>query len=90
MLLRDSIDQIVEDGGPNAVTREALLDQLAATHDFDADGMWGTTDVGAKMPSACGVITQVQDGEYVRLRPKKVGTLRCEPKNLLSVQLDLR
>jgi len=90
VLLRDSIEQIVEDGGPNAVTRKALLDQLAATHDFDADGMWGTTDIGAKVPSACGVITQVQDGEFVRIRPKKVGTLRCEPKNLLSVELDLR
>jgi hypothetical protein len=90
VLLRDTLDDIVENGGPNAVTREALLDGLANTHDFDAHGMWGTTDIGAKEPSPCGVITQVQDGEFVRIRPKKPGTLRCEPENLLTVKLDLR
>jgi hypothetical protein len=90
VLLRDTLDDIVEKGGPNAVTREALLEGLSNTHDFDAGGMWGTTDIGAKVPSPCGVITQVQDGEFVRIRPKKAGTLRCEPKNLLTIELDLR
>jgi hypothetical protein len=90
VLLRDTIDAIVEEGGPNAVTRKALLEGLANTHDFDAHGMWGTTDIGAKEPSPCGVITQVRDGDFVRIRPEKAGTLRCEPENLISVELDLR
>ncbi len=89
VLLRDTLDAIVADGGPNAVTRAALLDGLASTHDFDAEGMWATTDIGSREPSSCGMITQVQDGEFVRVRPKKPGTLRCEPKNLLAVELDL-
>jgi hypothetical protein len=90
VLLRDTLADIVAEGGPNAVTRAALLDGLANTHDFDARGMWGTTDIGAKQPSVCGVMTQVQDGEFVRLRPKRPGTLRCEPRDLVTVELDLR
>jgi len=49
----------------------------------------GTTDVGGRVPGACGVIVQVRDGEFTRIRPKKPGTIRCDPKNIEEIELDL-
>lgn len=89
ILLRDTVDRIVDEDGVNGITRAALLEALAATHDFDAGGMFGHIDIGEKRPSACGVMMQVQDGDFVRIYPKKPGTLRCDEKNIETVQLDL-
>jgi hypothetical protein len=89
ILLRDAIRGIVDQRGENAITRAAFLEALANTHDFDAGGMFGHIDIGAKRPSPCGVMMQVQDGAFVRLRPKTPGTLLCDTKNLETIELDL-
>jgi len=89
VLLRDAVNTIVEKGGENAVTRSALLAALTDTHDFDADGMFGTIDIGDRVPGPCGVIMQVQDGKFERVRPKQPGTLRCDKKNIETIEFDL-
>jgi hypothetical protein len=89
ILLRDSINTLVARGGVNAITRKAVLAQIAATHDFDADGMYGPIDIGRKVPSPCGVMVQVRQGRFVRLEPKKPGTVLCRPKNLRFIKVDL-
>ena len=55
----------------------------------DGDGMLGTTNVGEHVPSSCYVLLQIQDGEFVRVHPKKKGTFDCDPKNLFTIKLDL-
>ena len=89
VLLRDAVNEIVDTGGENAITRAAFLKAVAATHDFDADGMLGRIDIGAKTPGVCGVMVQVQHGRFVRLYPKKPGTVHCDKKNMETIQLDL-
>lgn len=89
LLLRDSVNAIVERDGVNGLTRAALLEQLANTHDFTGDGMWGKTDVGDHVPTGCFVLTQVQDGEFVRVHPKKAGTFDCKKSNSIEIQEDL-
>jgi hypothetical protein len=51
--------------------------------------MYGHIDIGDRVVSPCGVIVQVQDGAFVRLRPKKPGTLRCLDRNIKTIELDL-
>ena len=75
--------------GGAELTRKGLLDAAANIHDFDADGMVAPTDVGGKKPSGCYVLTQVRDGEFVRVSPKKKGTIHCNPKLTVSQKLDL-
>ena len=37
----------------------------------------------------CHVLTQVKNGEFVRVTPKKPGTFDCAAKNVIETQLDL-
>jgi hypothetical protein len=88
--LRDVINNVVKaGGGNNAVTRAAVLKESANIHDFDADGMIGVRDMGARIPSACYTLMQVKSGKYVRVWPKKAGTFDCSPKNTYTLKLDL-
>jgi ABC-type branched-subunit amino acid transport system substrate-binding protein len=87
MLFTETIEKIVKADGINGITRARFLEELAKTKTFDADGMLAPTDVGSRRPSPCYNLTQVQDGEYVRVHPKKAGTFDCNPKNIVRVQL---
>jgi Periplasmic binding protein len=89
VLLRDAVKTIVARDGINGVTRAALLDAIRSTRDFDADGMFGHIDIGEKRPNACGVMLQVQGGKFVRLDPKKPGRVRCDKRNIRTIELDL-
>lgn len=89
LLLQQAVEQVVEAEGVNGVTRAALFEQLATIRDFDAGGMLGTTDVGARQNSPCFIMVQVQDGKFVRAYPKKKGTFDCTPANRVEVKLDL-
>ncbi len=89
-LFEEAVTAIVAESGPNGLTREALLAQLATVESFDANGWYGTLDYTAEASiSSCYVLLQVQDGEYVRVHPEEPGTLDCDEGNLLAVdQLD--
>jgi len=87
MLFHETIDKIVERDGINGITRAKILDELSKTQDFDAGGMLARTDVGARVPSECYFLGQVQNGEYVRVHPKKPGTFACSPKNVVTVEI---
>lgn len=76
-------------GDNNALTRTAFLAAAADIHDFDAGGMISPTDVGGRVPNTCFVLTQVKNGEFVRIHPKKKGTFDCSKKNGATIELDL-
>ena len=83
--------QAVEDateGDNNELTRAAVLEAWSI-HDFDADGMIAPTDVGGRVASRAIVLTQVRDGEFVRIYPKKKGKFDCKKSNQATVELDL-
>jgi hypothetical protein len=87
ILLRDAVNAVVEADGVNGITRKAVIDQLNATKDFDAEGMAVTTDVGDREVSPCYMLTQVQNGKFKRVFPKKAGTFNCDKKNLTAFDL---
>ena len=87
--LRDVVNNLVESGGNNAITRAAVLKESANIHDFDADGMIGVRDMGARIPSNCYTLMQVKGGKFVRVFPKKPGTFDCNAKNVYNLKLDL-
>jgi hypothetical protein len=89
LLLRDSVNAVVKKGGNNALTRKALLAQLAATTSFNGDGMWTTTNVGQRIPSPCFLLLQVKNGQFTRVYPTKAGTFDCNRSNAVSVKANL-
>jgi branched-chain amino acid transport system substrate-binding protein len=54
---------------PGAITREAVLARLAATHRWDAGGLETPSDVGARKPTGCYVVVRVRSGRWVREQP---------------------
>ncbi len=89
LLFQQAVEQAVEAGGVNNVTRAAVFEQLATINDFDAGGMIGVTDVGARETTPCYTLMQVQGGKFKRVWPKKAGTFDCKPRNRIEVELDL-
>jgi hypothetical protein len=70
---------------PNAITRKAVLDQIATEHAFTAGGLLVPTDIAGKNPSPCIAIVQVQHGAWVRVDPVKEGTFDCSLANGTTV-----
>jgi hypothetical protein len=91
LFFRDVVNAVVDADGNNGLTRAAFLEQAADIHDFTAtvngDDMLGPTDVGGRVPSACTVLLQVQDGKFKRIFPKEKGTVECGKP--VKVKLDL-
>jgi hypothetical protein len=85
----DLVNAVVEEGGNNALTRAAVLEQAPSVTAFTADGMMGKTNVGGRQPSRCFVLTQVRDGEFVRVTPKNEGKFNCKKSNVREIELDL-
>ncbi|HKA94035.1 MAG TPA: ABC transporter substrate-binding protein [Acidimicrobiia bacterium] len=92
LFFRDVVNNVVKADGNNGLTRARFLEEARKIHDFtaavDGQGMLGPTDVGAKKLNGCFVLTQVKNGKYVRVFPKQKGTLNCDSKNVVTVQLD--
>jgi ABC-type branched-subunit amino acid transport system substrate-binding protein len=86
---RDAVNAAVEANGVNGLTRQALLDALGGIHEFDADGMYSGVDLAGRKFTSCHVLNQVQDGEFVRVLPKKAGTFDCPKNGVVEVELDL-
>ena len=80
LFFRDVVDNIVKADGKDGVTRARFLEEARKIHDFTADGLLGPTDVGASKLNGCFVLLQVQDGKFVRVFPKKKGTVDCASK----------
>ena len=90
LAFREAAEAVVEKGGDDALTRAAVLDALEQVNDFDADGMIAPVDLGDRRIIGCGIVMQIQDGEFVRVHPKKAGTFACSKKNVQVVELDLQ
>jgi len=90
LVLRDAVNNIVTSGNKNDVTRKAVLAELPKITKFTADGMMGAVNVGQHVPSTCYVLMQVHNAKFVRIFPKKKGTIECKPNNLFTIKLDLK
>lgn len=77
VLFRDVVNNVVKADGENGITRARFLEEARKIHDFTADGLLGPIDVGANKQSSCFVLLQVRDGKFVRVFPKKKGTVDC-------------
>jgi len=88
-LFATAVEQVVADGGENALTRANVLAAVAGITEFDADGMIGTINPAEKVPTQCVIVEQVQGGKFVRQFPKKKGTFDCSASNAFEVKMNL-
>ncbi len=89
VLFEQIVNGIVAEGGPNAVTRQAVLDAARSLTSFDVNGWWGPADYSTTqniMP--CFMLMQVQNNEFVRVYPEAPGELDCNADNVVELTLD--
>ena len=86
LIFKATIDKIVAEQGPNAITRATVLKTMMSITDFDAGG-WATKK-GPKDVGTCFVVMQINGGKFERKYPQQPGTLACDPKNVATVTLD--
>jgi ABC-type branched-subunit amino acid transport system substrate-binding protein len=89
ILFRDAVNAAVQKNGKNGLTRAALLTALSQNHAFNADGMFGTIDIGNRVPTPCFMILQVRNGKFTRVYPSKPGTLDCTKSNNIDIKENL-
>jgi Periplasmic binding protein len=89
LLFEQAAKAVVQKNGNDGLTRANLLAELKNIHDFNADGMVGTTDIGNKTPSNCFMIEQYKSGKFVRVYPTKQGTFDCKPSNIYTFKEDI-
>jgi hypothetical protein len=81
---------VVEKGGVNALTRASMLsDGIPTLTKFDAGGMIGAVNLAEKIPTACFMIDQFENGKFVRVYPSKKGTFDCKASNTVKIKADL-
>ena len=89
MLFKQAAESVAKTQGVNGLTRANLLTALKDTHSFDAGGMWGTMDPGAKLSTPCFMILNFDGRKYSREYPSKAGTFDCKPSNHQWIETDL-
>jgi ABC-type branched-subunit amino acid transport system substrate-binding protein len=88
LLFRDAVTALVKTKGVNGLTRANLLESLKGIHTWNADGIRGQSDPGNHIGTACFALLQVKNNKFVRVFPKKKGTLDCNAKNVAVVKYD--
>ena len=82
LLFQDAVEKVVASG--KALNRQALIDQLDKTHEFNGDGIFGTVDIASHRPTPCFAMLQVKGGKWTRVYPKKPGSFDCDPRNVID------
>jgi len=88
LAFREVLDRIVAANGVDGITRARVLDGLRHLKSFDAGGLIGKTDIAGKRVTSCFVLTQVRNGQFERVHPKRPGTYDCTSSNRVEVQGD--
>jgi hypothetical protein len=87
VLFQQAVDQIVEDEGPNAITRAKMLEVLNSIDEFDANGWMGPKDPKGGFSDCMAILKMGPDG-FERVTPSEEGTLDCNPDYITTVTLD--
>jgi hypothetical protein len=86
---QQAVNAQVKAGGVNSVTRKTIFEQLNKINKFDADGIMAPIDLAGRQLSSCSVLSQVKNGQFVRVEPTKPGTFACPKGGSITRKLDL-
>jgi ABC-type branched-subunit amino acid transport system substrate-binding protein len=87
LLFQDAVQKVVAKG--ETLDRTSLFSVLNNDEQsFDADGIIGPTNIGARTSSDCSVLVQLQNGVWQRVDPVKPGTFDCSPDNLVTLKMN--
>lgn len=62
------------------LTRQCVLDELAAITEWTGGGLHAPADPGENLPGDCGVLLTLDGTSFVRVTPEDEGTYDCDPR----------
>jgi ABC-type branched-subunit amino acid transport system substrate-binding protein len=71
------------------LTRQCMVNNLSKVHDWTGGGLHSKTDPGNNKPPSCGMLIGLKDTNFIRVYPKKAGTLECDSKYITPVPQSL-
>jgi ABC-type branched-subunit amino acid transport system substrate-binding protein len=87
LLFQDAVEKATANGG--TLDRQTLFSALNNDEtSFDADGIIGPVNIGARASSDCSVLVQLVNGTWQRVDPTKPGTFDCSPANLVTLKMN--
>jgi ABC-type branched-subunit amino acid transport system substrate-binding protein len=84
LAFQEIVEAMVEERGVNSLTRQSLLDALAAGPEVTARGILAEGTVLGQ-PTTCWATVQVQGGEFVRADPPGEGEFACDENVIVQV-----
>jgi len=84
-LFQKAIEDLVQDKGPNALTRANVLQALGQVKNFDAGGMIGPITPSAHEALNCIAVVRTETDGFKRVWPAKPGTLQCGTTGTIKV-----
>ncbi len=84
-LFATAVNTIVDEQGPNALTRANVIEALGKVKDFDAGGLIGPATPSQRIPATCIVTVEVRDGAFHRVFPAEPGTFHCTQPGKISI-----
>ena len=87
LLFQDAVEKATANGG--TLDRQTLFSALNNDEtSFDAQGIVGPVNIGARASSACSVLVQLVNGTWQRVDPTKPGTFDCSSSNLVTLKMN--
>ncbi len=69
----------------STLTRQCMVNKLAAVHDWTAGGLNGTSDPGGNKPTACGLLIKLDGTKFTQAYPQQTGQFQCDPSYVQPV-----
>jgi len=69
----------------STLTRDCVMQKLAAVHEWNGGGLHADTDPGANTPPNCGSLLKLSGTKYEQAAPAKAGEFECSPKFMVTV-----
>ena len=67
------------------LTRQCMINNLSAVHNWTAGGLSAQTDPGANLPPKCGMLVKLTGSTYSQVFPATAGQFDCNDKYLFKV-----
>jgi len=67
------------------LTRDCVMEKLAAVEDWTAGGLQAPADPGANMPTECAMLVQLEGDTWKQIYPETRGEFSCDKANVIPM-----
>jgi ABC-type branched-subunit amino acid transport system substrate-binding protein len=69
----------------STLTRQCMVNKLAAVHDWTGGGLHGKSDPGGNKPTECGLLAKLDGAKWIQAYPQQAGQYDCNGSYVQAV-----